>query len=294
MDAIPQPLRALPWIGWRAERDSRGKIRKNPYQIGFLSELASNHEGDEAARAPIGTQQTSSRNADPEVKHWRNEGDVREILAMAPELFDGFGVVLTERAGITFVDLDDVVDPDTGTIAPWAQQMVDTMNSWTEYSVSGTGLHIFCLGRLPGSGRVGYLDGDATRRIEVYSRGRFAYLTGHVLAPERPLANRQALITRLAQYVGPIGSTSQLSRVGMRTSLPSRTWTRSDAPILAGQRNDALFRVARSLVLHGLRGDALAQALVAVSHQRCVPVPADADVIKIARHAERLPDRPRV
>jgi hypothetical protein len=268
MDAVPAPIRALPWIGWRAERDGEGEEKKAPYQIGWPSARASNSEEKEAAR-------------DGTAKHWRNEGDVREVQALAPELFDGFGVVLTAAAGITFIDLDDVRDPDTGSIvAPWAARLVDVMDSWTEISVSGTGLHIFALGRLPAGGLVNYLDGQADQHLEVYSAGRFAYLTGHVLDPVRPLADRQALITRLAAHVLPV-------------TTPRRPAARSDAPILAGHRNDQLFRIARGFVLHGLHGAGLERALLEVSHRRCVPVPPDADVIKIARHAERLPDRRR-
>jgi putative DNA primase/helicase len=149
MGAIPSRLRALGWIGFRAVL-REGVWRKHPYQIGEPSRLASN--------------------ADP--THWRNEGDVREAQIMAPELFDGFGVALTREAGITFVDLDDVRDPDTGVIDPWVMQMVERFDSWAEISVSGTGLHIFCLGRLPGSGISNYLDGDPERKTEVYDRAR--------------------------------------------------------------------------------------------------------------------------
>ena len=84
-----------------------------------------------------------------------------------------------------------------------------------------------------------------------------------------------------------------LSPSDPRATAPSTTG-RPDAPIPAGSRNDALFRIARGFVLHGLRGTALSEALLAVSHRRCVPVPPDLDVLKIARHAERLPDRRRV
>src|SRR5262245_60740828 len=98
LDAIPLEVRALGLIGWRGELGDDGRWKKLPYQIGEPRRLASN--------------------ADP--AHWRNEGDVREVLALAPELFDGFGVALTEAAGITFIDLDDVRDPDMGELEPWA------------------------------------------------------------------------------------------------------------------------------------------------------------------------------
>jgi primase-polymerase (primpol)-like protein len=258
MDGVPAPLRELGWVGWRARLGDDGKWKKDPFQIG-------------APRRPA---------ANNNLEHWRNEGDVREVQVMAPELFDGFGIALVLSANITFIDLDHVRDPDTGAVAPWAMRMVNVFDSWTEISVSGEGLHIFVHGRLPGSGLVNFLDGDLAQKVEAYSVGRFAYLTGHALEPVRPLAERQWLVTLLAEHVRPI-------RSGATSSAPMR----DETPIPQGQRNDQLFRIARGFVRHGLRGRDLELALLAVSHRRCVPVPPDLDVIKIARHAERLPDR---
>jgi len=83
MDNIPAELRALGWVGWRAELGEDRKWKKPPCQIGEPRRSASN--------------------ADP--SHWRNEGDVREVQIMAPELFDGFGVALVQAANLTFVDV---------------------------------------------------------------------------------------------------------------------------------------------------------------------------------------------
>src|SRR5262245_42140226 len=130
MNGVPPLLRALGWIGWRAEAGDDGRWRKPPYQLAQPSVLASN--------------------ADP--RHWGNEGDVREIQIMAPDLFDGFGVALIESANITCIDIDHVRDPDTGVLEPWARRLVERFKSWTEISPSGTGLHIFVRGQLPGSG----------------------------------------------------------------------------------------------------------------------------------------------
>jgi primase-polymerase (primpol)-like protein len=257
LSEVPAPLRDLGWVGWRAHRSADGRWKKTPYQIGTPSRAASN--------------------AHPE--QWRTEGDVREVQILAPNLFDGFGVALT--GGVIFIDLDDVRHPVSGVIEDWARELVAIFDSWGEISVSGTGVHIFCLGRLPGGGISNYLDGDPIQKVEIYDRGRFAFLTGHALEPVRPLAERQHLVTLLSQYVhSPAGG--------------SATTTRSmsgEASIPQGQRNDQLFRIARGFVCHGLRGRDLERALLAVSHRRCVPIPPDADVIRIARHAERLPDR---
>jgi hypothetical protein len=280
---VPTVLLEQPWIGWRASRAEDGKWKKKPFQIGFPMEPASNDEAKEATRAAIGTPQREPvrRNAYPEVKHWRNVGDVAEVLALAPELFDGFGIVLTAPGGLTFIDLDRVRDPETGTLEAWAERMIATFDSWTEVSVSGTGVHIFCLGRLPGPGLVNYLDGDPAMKVEAYSTGRFAYLTGHVLHAA-PVAERQRLVTLLDAHVRPAGPSSAPA---------ASTMPGVETPILAGARNDTLFRIARGFVLKGLRGEALEMALLAVSHRRCVPVPPDGDVVAIARHADRLPDR---
>jgi hypothetical protein len=197
---------------------------------------------------------------------------------LAPELFDGFGVALVAAANLTFIDLDGVRDSDTGSLAPWAARMIATFDSWTEVSVSGRGVHIFCFGRLPGSGLANYLDGHPAQKVEAYSVGRFAYLTGQALEPVRPIVDRQRLVTLLAQHVRPLHA-------------EPTTMARDAAPIPAGQRNDKLFRIARGFVRQGLSGSALEHALLAVSHRRCVPIPPDADVVKIARHAEQLPNR---
>lgn len=281
---VPAELLNQPWIGWRVVINRDGEPKKTPFQIGFPMEHASNDESKEASRAEIGTPQREPvrRNESPELKHWRNAGDVREVLTLEPELFDGFGIVLTAAAGLTFIDLDHVRDPETGALAPWAERMVNTFDSWTEVSVSGTGLHIFCRGQLPGAGFNSYLDGDPAMRIEAYSVARFAYLTGHVLH-EGPVAERQHLVTLLAASVRPAGP-STVSPAGATRGAEM-------TPIPAGARNDTLFRLARGLVRRGLRGEALAAELVAVSHRRCVPVPPDGDVVRIARHAEQLPDR---
>lgn len=59
----------------------------------------------------------------------------------------GIGIVL-EFAGLIGIDLDDIIDTTTGTINPTALKTVDFINSYTEFSVSGKGLHILVDGRL--------------------------------------------------------------------------------------------------------------------------------------------------
>jgi hypothetical protein len=86
---------------------------------------------------------------------------------------DRIGFVLT-GSGFTVIDLDHCRDPDTGVIAEWAWVVIRTMNSYTEASVSGSGIHILARGQLPpGRRRIG--------QIETYDSGRYITMTGAVV-----------------------------------------------------------------------------------------------------------------
>lgn len=109
---------------------------------------------------------------------------------------DGVGFVLTETpfAGI---DLDHVVDA-AGTVAPWAQAIVDRIGSYTERSTSGTGLHILVRGELAGRGR-------KRGPIECYDRGRYFVMTGRHASgtPDRILDRGEILRAWVAETFGP-------------------------------------------------------------------------------------------
>jgi hypothetical protein len=84
------------------------------------------------------------------------------------------------------IDLDKCVDPQTGDVETWAGEIVRSIDSYTESSPSGTGLHIWVRGAKPG---------DRCRNgIEMYDRGRYLTLTGrHV--PATPKEVREVDLT---------------------------------------------------------------------------------------------------
>jgi hypothetical protein len=88
--------------------------------------------------------------------------------------FAGLGFVVTEEDGFVGVDLDHCRDPHTGAIEPWAQEIVDTIQSYTEVTPSGTGLRIFVRGKLRPHGR-------KRGNFEIYESGRYLTVTGHHL-----------------------------------------------------------------------------------------------------------------
>lgn len=158
---IPDELIRLPqWVCWRAvwrpgKGDKSGKWTKVPYQ-------------------PDGR---AAKSTNPST--WTKFGHALLAYQSHSE-FDGIGIVLTVGAGIVGVDLDHCLDTD-GNVAPWAQRTVDILNSYSEISPSGDGLHVFVFGALR-DGVAGQRKGD----VEVYAEGRYLTVTGHVLGEARP------------------------------------------------------------------------------------------------------------
>ena len=95
--------------------------------------------------------------------------------------YDGIGFEFA--GGIFGVDLDHVITQDG--VDPAAQDIIETLDSYTEYSPSGTGVHILCKGTIPPGERKA---GSA----EMYSQGRFFTVTGKAYGPVKQLAERTA------------------------------------------------------------------------------------------------------
>jgi hypothetical protein len=70
-----------------------------------------------------------------------------------------------------------VVDPKSKQIIRWAKRLVETLDTYTEISPSGTGLHLFGLVK-PSVPPYGLKKGS----IELYTRSRYATITGNHLA----------------------------------------------------------------------------------------------------------------
>jgi primase-polymerase (primpol)-like protein len=62
---------------------------------------------------------------------------------------DGIGYCLVDDPTYTAIDLDKAVDAN-GCPLPWADEIIGTFQSYTEYSPSRTGYRIFVRGKLPG------------------------------------------------------------------------------------------------------------------------------------------------
>jgi len=74
---------------------------------------------------------------------------------------------------LSFVDFDDVRDPETGMVSDEVAALVDSLDGYTEVSQSGTGLHVYVRGRLPEG--VGAFATALSQRgaLEIYDHSRF-------------------------------------------------------------------------------------------------------------------------
>lgn len=143
-DNIPAELRALPqWVG------RRGKMPLNPAT-------------GEGAKAGVPSTWGTLQAALAGVKSGR---------------FEGIGFEFATGGGLVGIDLDHVVNPKTGEVQPWALDIVQRMDSYTEYSPSGTGLHIFVRGNIPEAGRKKTRDKSTGEAVEMYKEKRYFTVT---------------------------------------------------------------------------------------------------------------------
>ena len=83
----------------------------------------------------------------------------------------GVGIMLSDGDDLVGIDRDDCVDPETGAVEATVAADVAALDSYTEFSVSGTGVHTLVSGvKPPGRCKEG--------PIEIYSQARFFVCTG--------------------------------------------------------------------------------------------------------------------
>lgn len=95
-----------------------------------------------------------------------------EFAETAP--VDGIGFLLTPEDDIVGLDFDDCFDEETGTIREWAYDIINDVDSFTEISPSGTGLHVYTYGELD----PGYMNKNSELGFEMYDEDRFFTVTG--------------------------------------------------------------------------------------------------------------------
>lgn len=152
-EKIPAELKALRcWICWKGiPDDESGKLRKIPVNA---------------------LDGTAAKSNDPFT--WTDFDTAVE----ASRDFSGIGFVFDGRSGYFGVDLDGIGDSleqfRNGITENIAGEFIHTLQSYTEVSQSGHGIHIICRGSLPSGGR-------RKGSVEMYENGRYFIMTGNAI-----------------------------------------------------------------------------------------------------------------
>lgn len=171
-EKIPLELKQLPhWVGWKyMQRPGEDHKRKVPINA---------MDGQPA------------KSNDPTT--WCDF----DTACLGKERFglDGIGFMFSGD-GIFGIDIDHCYDPETQELDPAAAEIIETVQSYTELSPSGTGIHILCKGALP--------EGRKRRgAVEMYSTLRYFTVTGNQFGLEYPFSDcteRVAVMHR--KYLG--------------------------------------------------------------------------------------------
>lgn len=91
----------------------------------------------------------------------------------------GVGVVLAN--GIAGCDLDHCRDTTTGTMEQWSRPFIKILDSYSEKSFSGDGVHIICQGSISRAFKMKEIINGHEAGIEIYSEGRYFTFTGNEL-----------------------------------------------------------------------------------------------------------------
>lgn len=169
---IPTELKNTPqWILWRSEV-REGKPTKVPYQI----------DG------------TMARSNDK--RTWSTFATIVKFFNQGG--YDGIGFMFSKEDGYIGIDIDHCAED--GTLSDFAEEVTELINSYTEFSPSGEGIHIITKGKLPlrgpGTGKK-----NPTLGLEVYRHGRYFTFTGNSLEGSIVQERTEELKTLFDQYL---------------------------------------------------------------------------------------------
>jgi hypothetical protein len=172
--SIPQALKALDrWAVWKAEpeADRPERLTKTPYRGASPHAKASHSDPAQWTSYSVSYDAYESR------------------VATGAD-----GLLIAMGDGLAGVDLDDAIDPETDRPTPAAQAILDRLSSYSERSVSGTGIRIFVLA--PES------EGVKQPDIEIYYKKRFMSVTGcHIPGTPLTIESREAELAAIRDEV---------------------------------------------------------------------------------------------
>lgn len=148
-----------------------------------LSEVIDKETG-EIKETKIPYQTNGKKATSTDSSTWTRYDEVLKVYKSSGT-YNGVGFVLTENDPFTLIDIDKCVED--GQVYPEALAIIKRVNSYTEYSQSGTGFHIIIKGKKPGNRCK-----NPEKRIEIYDKERFMIMSGnHVKGTSTKIEERQ-------------------------------------------------------------------------------------------------------
>lgn len=166
-------------------------LRQHPNWVAFkVVHIAGRRK---PAKIPYAGPGKSASTVDP--KTWMDFDAALELFASDTQ-FDGLG--FCAREPFFLIDLDSIRNVETGEIVEWASEIIVRLNSYSEVSPSGTGVHVLSTHSDPRLANIG------TRKdgIEMYGKDRFFTMTGEHLdgTPEELQDRTKELLALHREY----------------------------------------------------------------------------------------------
>ena len=167
---------------------------------------------------------------------WSDLGSAIACVEENDSNLDGIGFVFTDDDPFVGIDLDNCFDMNSGSMTPWAQLLVDELDSYTEVSPSGTGVKCILRSSKKVLGRR-----KSSPGIEIYSSGRFFTITGDQIGNQPEPVDRTEQILKVHAEHFPISGSRGSTATSQRPNIP----TTPDSQVIKSAisaRNGAKFR----------------------------------------------------
>ena len=182
---------------------------------------------------------------------WRSEKRKDKLTKVPYMPGTGKNASSTAHPNLVALDLDKAVDRDTGSLRPWAAEIINACNSYVEISPSGAGAHVWGIAdNLPGENFV-VSKGPDGQKVEVYvHHGRYLTVTDQPLGEARPLADISHVIRALKaerhRGNGSVGAGRASEEVSL-DELPDEVVALVVNGAEPGSRSEQLFHVVATM-----------------------------------------------
>jgi len=222
LEQLPASMRSLPqWLLWRFDLPAGATHpRKVPYYVS--GHRRSGPQGDVRDRARLTSfEQAVGR------------------LAQASR-FDGIGFAFLPGDGLIGIDIDHAIDATTGEIDEHWSCVIEACHSYTERSVSGSGVHIIVSGSTTSTK-------DDTLGLELYSGAQYFCCTGARWAgtPDDVQPIDSEVLARLRTMIGEAKAQARSIRAAVLDpkQVSAAPAARAPAAVSAGAGSDDFKRV---------------------------------------------------